>query len=122
MEILAWNCHGLNNDRAVEALQTLIRQKKPSFIFLSETKVHDSMNNLRLKIGYRNCEVVYNYGQLGGVALFWEDSMDVRFLSKSKFHVDVEIYAIDGFGVRWRLTGFYGHPAAAERWWSCVTP
>ncbi|KAL6222735.1 hypothetical protein ACLB2K_006126 [Fragaria x ananassa] len=118
MEILSWNFRGLNNDRAVEALQTLIRQKKPSFIFLSKTKVHDIdyMNNLRLKLGNRNCEVVYSDGQSGGVALFWEDGMDVRFLLKSNFHVDVEVYAVDGSGMRWRLTGFYGHPAAVERW------
>ena len=41
MEILAWNCRGLNNDRAVEALLTLVRQKKLDFIFLSEMKVDD---------------------------------------------------------------------------------
>lgn len=41
MEILAWNCRGLNNDSAMQALLTLIWQKKPSFIFLSETKIHD---------------------------------------------------------------------------------
>ena len=85
MEILAWNCRGLNNDRAVEALLTLIKQKKPSIIFLSETKVHDwdYMNGLRLQIGYRNCECFFSDGASGGVALFWEDGLDAHFVSKS---------------------------------------
>ncbi|KAL6224775.1 hypothetical protein ACLB2K_003630 [Fragaria x ananassa] len=117
MEILAWNCRGLNNDRCVQALQTLIGQKKPSFIFLFETKVNDKeyLNRLRFPLGYRNCEAVFSVGQSGGVALFWEDGLDVRFLSKSRYHIDVEVHATDGSGITWRLTGFYGQPLAANR-------
>ncbi|KAL6180520.1 hypothetical protein ACLB2K_047182 [Fragaria x ananassa] len=84
MEVLAWNCRGMNNDRSVQALQTLIRQKKPE-------------------------------GQSGGVYLFWEDRLDIRFLSKSSNHIDVEVFAVDGSGIRWRLTGFYGYLVAADR-------
>ena len=67
IEILAWNCRGLNNDRAFQGLQTLIWQKKSSLIFLTETKIHDRgfMNNMRLQIGYRNCEVIFSEGQSG---------------------------------------------------------
>ncbi|KAL6134326.1 hypothetical protein ACLB2K_066558 [Fragaria x ananassa] len=117
MEILAWNCRGLNNDRCIQALQTLIGQKKPSFIFLSETNVNDKeyLNRLRFPLGYRNCEAVFSVGQSGGVALFWEDGLDVRFLSKSRYHVDVEVHATDGSGITWRLTGFYGQPLASNR-------
>ena len=117
MEILAWNCRGLNNDQAIQVLHTLIRQKKPYFIFLSETKVHDReyMNVVRLGIGYRYCETGYSVGQSGGVALFWKEGFDVRFLSKSKNHVDVEVFSTDGSGIRWRLTGFYGNPSAVDR-------
>ena len=84
MEILAWNCRGLNNDCAVEVLLTLIRLHKPSFIFLTETKIHDRdyMNTVRLQSGYKNCEAVYSVGQSGGVVLLWADGLDVRFLTK----------------------------------------
>ncbi|KAL6179662.1 hypothetical protein ACLB2K_046334 [Fragaria x ananassa] len=106
MEILAWNCRGLNNDRCVQALQTLIGQKKPSFIFLSETKVNDKeyLNRLRFTLGYRNCEAVFSVGQSGGVALFWEDGLDVRFLSKSRYHVDVEALSGDS-SLPWIVVG-----------------
>ncbi|XP_062028661.1 uncharacterized protein LOC133744595 [Rosa rugosa] len=117
MEILAWNCRGLNNPVAVQALKLLIQQRKPSFIFLSETKIDDweYMNSLRLQIGYLNCEAVFSEGQSGGVVLFWADGLDVRFRSKSRSHVDVEVRETDGSGVVWRLTGLYGNPATADR-------
>ncbi|KAL6228479.1 hypothetical protein ACLB2K_002429 [Fragaria x ananassa] len=68
-----------------------------------------------LQIGYLNCEAVACEGQSGGLALFWEDGLDVRLLSKGRYHIDVEIHAVDGSGMNWRLTGFYGHPSAADR-------
>lgn len=117
MEILSWNCRGICNDYSVQALKTLIQQKRPSFIFLCETKVRDRsyMNDLRLQIGYLNCEAVFSDGQSGGLALFWIDGLDVRFRSKSNHHIDVEIRSNDGSHIQWRLTGFYGHPTTAER-------
>ncbi|XP_061993305.1 uncharacterized protein LOC133711157 [Rosa rugosa] len=117
MEVLAWNCRGLNNPAAVQALKILIQQRKPSFIFLSETKIDgwDYMNSLRLQIEYLNCEAVFSEGQSGGVALFWADGLDVCFRSKSKSHVDVEVRETDGSGAVWRLTGLYGNPATTDR-------
>ncbi|XP_062014459.1 uncharacterized protein LOC133730987 [Rosa rugosa] len=117
MEILAWNCRGLNNDAAVQALKRLIQQKRPSIVFLCETKVNDweYMNGLRLQLGLLNCEAVWSVGHSGGLAMFWVDGLDVRFRSKSLHHIDVEVWATDGSHVGWRLTGFYGHPVTAER-------
>lgn len=117
MEILAWNCRGICNDTTVQALIRLIQQKKPAFIFLSETKVSDSeyMGKLRLRLGFLNCEAVFSDGQSGGLALFWRDGVGVRFRSKSVHHIDVEIHPDDGSSIAWRLTGFYGHPVTTAR-------
>jgi len=38
MRILAWNCRGLGNPRAVRALRGLVREEDPDILFLSETK------------------------------------------------------------------------------------
>ncbi|XP_024172251.1 uncharacterized protein LOC112178325 [Rosa chinensis] len=118
MKVLAWNCRGLNNSASLQALKLLIQQQKPSIIFLSETKVDDwnYLNDLRLQIGYLNCEAVFSEGQSGGVALFWGDELDNRFRSKSRNHVDVEVRETDGSGIAWRLTGLYGHPSTADRY------
>lgn len=87
-------------------------------IFLSETKVRNSdyMNRLRYRLGYLNCEAVFSDGRSGGLGLFWRDGLDVQFRSKSHHHIDVEIQTHDGSFLRWRLTGFYGHPTTAERY------
>ncbi|XP_062014050.1 uncharacterized protein LOC133730487 [Rosa rugosa] len=102
MEVLAWNCRGLNNSASLQALKLLIQQQKPSIIFLSETKVDDwnYLNDLRLQIGYLNYEAVFSEGQSGGVALFWGDGLDIRFRSKSRNHVDVEDVVRQG----WEMT------------------
>ncbi|KAL6176485.1 hypothetical protein ACLB2K_053118 [Fragaria x ananassa] len=107
----------MNNDRSVQALQTLIWQKKPSVVFPSETKIQDRsyLNALHLQLGLPNGVVVYSEGQSGGVALFWEDGLDIIILSKSSNPIDVEVFTVDGSGIRWRLTGFYGYPAATDR-------
>ncbi|XP_024199277.1 uncharacterized protein LOC112202498 [Rosa chinensis] len=73
------------------------------------------MKNLRLELGYLNCEAVFSRGQSGGLALFWSDGIDVRFRSKSHHHIDVEVWERDGSGIAWRLSGFYGHPTTSER-------
>lgn len=58
---------------------------------------------------------MFSEEQSGGVALLWEDGLDIRFLSRSKNHVDVEVFAVDRSGIQWRLTGFYGYPTAGDR-------
>ncbi|KAL6225731.1 hypothetical protein ACLB2K_004580 [Fragaria x ananassa] len=72
------------------------------------------MNRIRLVLGFRNGGAVWSDGQFGGVVMFWEVGLDVRLLSKSRYHVDVKVFTIDELDVRWRLTVFYGHPSASE--------
>lgn len=38
MNVFSWNCRGLGNQRTIQFLKEMVSQKKPSFIFLSETK------------------------------------------------------------------------------------
>lgn len=64
------------------------------------------MNGLWLQIWFQNCEAMFSEGQSGGIAMFWADGLGVRLISKSKYHIDVEVRAVDGSGVNWCLTGF----------------
>ena len=51
------------------------------------------------------------HGHGGGLALLWDSTMNVSIQSYSAHHIDAEI--IQANGLRWRITGFYGHPEAA---------
>lgn len=57
MEILSWT---LGSDVSVQALKTLIEQKRPYVMFLYKTKSRDKdyMCSLRFRLGYLNCEAV----------------------------------------------------------------
>ena len=41
MNLLSWNCRGLGNPRIVRDLHHMVKEKKPTLVFLMETKVHD---------------------------------------------------------------------------------
>ena len=38
MKIMSWNCRGLRNQRAVDVLSHLVREKALKILFLMETK------------------------------------------------------------------------------------
>ena len=39
MSVVCWNCQGLGNPYIVKALQKLVLEEDPTFVFLMETKV-----------------------------------------------------------------------------------
>ncbi|KAK3232376.1 hypothetical protein Dsin_004257 [Dipteronia sinensis] len=64
-------------------------------------------------MGYVGKIVVDNVGNLGGLCLFWDSSVDVLLMSFSVGHIDVSIRCANKN--YWRLTGFYGHPEQSQR-------
>ena len=52
MSIMSWNCHGLGNPWAVQALKRAIKREDPSLVFLMETKLEvDEMKGVQHEIG-----------------------------------------------------------------------
>jgi len=119
MKILAWNCRGLGNPRAVRALRGLIKDEDPDIIFLSETKCKSpEMEKIRQKLGYANRIYVECRGdgkrRRGGLAFLWKDSGLLALNSLSENHIDLG--GMDGGGTsKWRITGVYGHPNEDEK-------
>ncbi|CAM8901946.1 unnamed protein product [Rhodiola kirilowii] len=112
MKALAWNCRGIGSLSAVRALKEVIRSSSPLVVGLIETKCGNRRCEIvRVKLGFDCCFVVPARGRSGGLALFWNNTMDVSVVSYSGFHID--------FTLRHRgsvhVTLFYGNPRTSLR-------
>ncbi|KAM6543985.1 hypothetical protein CsatB_008432 [Cannabis sativa] len=114
MNAISWNCCGLGNPRAIQFLIDLCVQKKPNFIFLCETLCNnDTVDRLKVRLGFENSFSVPAQGRKGGIAFLWKVATDAHLLKFSAHHIDLEIH-VPGF-VHWRLTRFYGEPSRSRR-------
>ena len=53
MSIMSWNCRGLGNPWAVQALKRVIKKEDPSLVFLMETKlIVEEMKKVQREIGW----------------------------------------------------------------------
>ncbi|MCH83137.1 endonuclease/exonuclease/phosphatase family protein, partial [Trifolium medium] len=95
-------------------LKYLIRKYKPDVMILYETLANSNkINELRYKLGFDSCFAVDRDGRGGGVAVYWNNHMDLTLSSYSLNHVDIEV--ADSVKGNWRLTGFYGYPERSRR-------
>ena len=79
MSIISWNCRGLGNCLAVRVLADLMSSKRPTVLFLMETKLLvDEMIPIRDELGYQSMLAVPSVRRSGGLALFWKDGVTVR--------------------------------------------
>ena len=78
MNLLAWNCWGLGNRRAVDELGEIIQVKDPEIVFLSETwSTKEHMKRIKLKLNFDGLFTVNNKARGGGLALMWKNSSNV---------------------------------------------
>ena len=78
MNILSWNCWGLGNPTTVLSLQNLVKVQGPKVLFLMETKLDGKkMEVLRVELHFKFCFTVLSQGSSGGLALLWNDPMEL---------------------------------------------
>ncbi|XP_043814106.1 uncharacterized protein LOC122724009 [Manihot esculenta] len=113
MRILCWNCRGVGNPLAVNAMEDLVFYYKPSILFLMETKVHGvRMNQIKNLFHYSNCFSVDSIGIGGGLSLMWNNDVQLQVSYFSSNFIDCTI----GTGsAQWCFTGFYGCPEPTRR-------
>jgi exonuclease III len=115
MSLISWNCWGLGNQQTVHELWQLVKEKKPTFLFLMETKIQQhKLNFVKIKIGFSGVFTVNPIGRSGGLALLWRDDKEVEIQNYSARHINA-IISMDGGAVHWKFTGFYGHPEKEKR-------
>ena len=88
---------------------------KPYLVFICETRQStERVENLRFRIGTKECYHVKGDGKGGGLALYWTEDVTVNLLSYSKHHIDVHVSG-GPYDHMWRGTFIYGEPKACDR-------
>ncbi|CAI9764609.1 unnamed protein product [Fraxinus pennsylvanica] len=97
----------MENPRTIRELHRLVKDKVPSLVFLSETKLHrKKMENLRVNNRFDNCFVVDCVGRSGGLAVLWMEDINAEIVNFSNSHISLSIKnSIDS--PPWLLSGFY---------------
>ncbi|KAL0409763.1 UNVERIFIED_CONTAM: putative mitochondrial protein [Sesamum radiatum] len=114
MIVLSWNCRGLGTSSTVRKLGEVLREHHPAVVFLSETKCgHHRFESVKQQLGlFGVC--VPAIGRSGGLALLWQQEVNIQLRLFSRFHIDVEVLSYDNIA-GWRCTGFYGAAEASHR-------
>jgi hypothetical protein len=93
MKILFSNCRGLGQPQTVQELERLLRAHRPKLLFLSETHQNKRVvENLRWRLGLKHVVSFHEEGGVGGLALFWDESLDVELFKINSTVIDVMIH------------------------------
>ncbi len=115
MIILSWNCRALGNPWTVRVLHRMVKEKRPSLVFLMETKLNrKKMESIKTRLGYDGIFVVDSHGKSGGLALMWKSDILITIQNYSRWHIHAMIQ-LDSTAKEWIFTGFYAHPEVAKR-------
>jgi hypothetical protein len=115
MSLISWNCRGLGNLWTVRDLYQMVKEKRPNFLFLIETKRSKiKMEVIRGQLGYAGMFVVDSVGKSGGIALLWREVEELEIQNYSRRHINAIVKNMTT-GVQRKLTGFYGHPEWNKR-------
>ena len=114
MSCLVWNYRGLGNPCTVQELVYLVREKDPSAVFLIETWSNlEYLEIIRCQLRFNNKFVVPSTNRGGGLALFWNNELNLTIKNFSCHHIDTLVN--EGCEDVWRFTGIYGEPDTSRR-------
>lgn len=114
MSCLSWNCRGLGSPRTVRVLKDLVKNRKPSLVFLIETlSFANKVEEIKTRLRFDRCFSVDRVGRSGGLAVMWKSSFSCEISSFSRNHINVNVFENDS--ASWRLSCFYGFPERERR-------
>lgn len=123
MNILVWNCWGVGNRRTVREVLALSKANSPGLVFLSETRqASTKMERLRWRLHMKGFAGVSSDGLSGGLALYWDEKLNVTVLDSCAWYIDVRVEDRASEKI-WRTTFVYGEPRVENRhrMWSALS-
>lgn len=111
MTAILWNCRGIGHAATIRALREINLSHRPSIIFLSETKISDSLKiqSLASSMLFDHFFFVPASGASGGLALLWKSVIDLQIVTANANAI-LALILNDPPSVTWLLTGVYGPP------------
>jgi hypothetical protein len=96
MSCLSWNGRGLGNQAAVRELHKVVKQERPSLLFVMETKLSkERVEGLQNSLGFAGCFGASCEGLSRGIAPFWTSEVSVELKKISSCHIDVMVWKND---------------------------
>lgn len=100
MTFISWNCRGLGAALTVKELKGLCLKFKSQVCFLTETRMKEKkLERIRRRsFGFGNAFYVNPIGLAGGIALWWNEDVNIQILYSSKNIVHTVVLAsfLDG--------------------------
>jgi exonuclease III len=105
MTIISWNCQELETPRIIRDLSRLVKEKKPTLVFLMETKFcQKKLKESRCKLGYHGLFMVDCIWRSGVLMLLWDSETVVEIQNFSQHHINAVIKDPTN-EAPWKLTG-----------------
>lgn len=109
MIAIFWNCRGLGHASTIRVLQELCNSHRPTLLFLSETKLCNSLQiqSIAHALKFDNSFSVPANGSSGGLAMIWKQELDVQIITSSPNFISLVVLN-DPVDQPWFLTVVYG--------------
>ncbi|XP_028061260.1 uncharacterized protein LOC114264768 [Camellia sinensis] len=88
MLIIAWNYQGMGRPLTIQNLRGLCITHRPNLVFLMETKNKSSkLERIKRCFNFAHSCYVEPVGNSGGLALWWDDNLQLDVRQKTKHHI-----------------------------------
>jgi len=126
MKCISWNCRGLGNPAAVRALKKLLKSQNPDMVFLMETRLQKSDRKAKSSLlcgplsnmFMIDC-VVANGRRSGGLALIWNNVLNIDIIQSTKNLIDKYITS-SNIDFSLYATRIYGFPYYSQKHLTCA--
>ena len=107
MKVAVWNCRGAGGPLTIPQLKEVIHLHSPSVVFLCETKNKERyMKQVQNRIKFEHSFVVNPKGRAGGLALFWNEGVQLLDIHSSDWYIAARVEDKDTSDYWW-LVGLY---------------
>lgn len=114
--VLVWNCRGLGNKAAMNAVRDLIEAHHPDIVILTKTRMaRERVDRVARQLQFDGFKATETIDFSGGILLLWnEASTKVQTIGSTEQELHT-IIGVSNFRFKWLLSSVYASPRSEER-------